>query len=421
MGLTLVEKLLSRKIASGPVKAGEIINVSVDRLMFNDYVGSMIFASLDDLNINAVKNPEKVFIAIDHNIPAFNVDAADKYVLFHKKACEYGIKNVTCAGDNGIGHQMMVERYVKPLDIALGTDSHATMYGGIGAFSCGITASDALSILVTGELWLKVPKTIRIIVSGHLGRGVTAKDLSLAILSTLTERECTYAALEIIGDTIDELSVESRLVIANMAAESGAKCAVFESDAKAYAYAGASQGERLTSDPDAEFEKIVMIDAGTLEPVLSCPNAVTNVHPLNENIGKHVDQVFIGSCTNGRMEDLLQACEILKGRKVAAGTRLLITPASQAIMCEASKNGVLETLLESGALILPSSCASCAGAGPGLIGESECCLSTTNRNFKGRMGNKTAEIYLGSAYAAAAAAVAGSIVDPRIYLAAEGE
>lgn len=421
MEKTLVEKILEEHSASNTARPGQIVDLRVDRLLMNDYVGSTIFSAMEELGIQKVKEPEKVFIAIDHNIPAFTVDAADKYVLFHAKARAYGIEAVTNAGDNGIGHQMMMERYVHPLEIALGTDSHATMYGGVGAFACGITAADALSVLATGKVWIKVPETIRIVVNGRLAPGVTAKDVSLRILSLLTEKECTYRALEIVGEAIDAMTVDSRLVLANMAAETGAKCAVFESDAKAYAFAGREQGRRLRSDAGAHFVKTVEIDASTLTPLLACPNAVTNVQPLETQVGKHVDQVFIGSCTNGRMEDLLQACEILKGRHVAEGTRLLVTPASQRIAREAVKNGVMEILMDAGALILTSSCASCAGNGPGLIGAGERCLSTTNRNFKGRMGSKTGEVYLGSAYAAAAAAVVGRITDPRQFLREGGE
>ncbi|MBQ3107082.1 MAG: 3-isopropylmalate dehydratase large subunit, partial [Firmicutes bacterium] len=217
------------------------------------------------------------------------------------------------------------------------------------------------------------------------------------------------------------LSIDSRLVMANMSAESGAKGAVFEADEKSYAFTGCERGKRLRSDPDAKFYAERTIDVSTLEPMLACPDAVTNVHPVSECCGTPVDQVFIGSCTNGRMEDLVQAAEILKGRHVADNTRLLVTPASQQIALEAERNGVMRTLMEAGAVIMPSSCASCAGEpGPGLIGRGECCVSTSNRNFKGRMGSTAGSVYLGSAYTAAASAVTGRITDPREFLTGKG-
>lgn len=419
MGYTLAEKLISAH-TNGPVHAGDIVSVSVDRLLVNDYVGALVFSRLEEMHCNNIVHPERVFLNIDHNLPSFTVAAADKMVLFREKAAQYSITHTTRIGNHGIGHQLMVENFVQPCELALGTDSHATMYAGVGAFSCGITATDAVSILTTGEIWMRVPETLRIDVKGKLSPGVTAKDLALMLLGVFPASEYIYRAVEIVGECISELSVESRLVIANLMAESGAKCAVFEADEKSYAYAGVSTKAPLYSDQDAQFAARASIDASELEPMLACPNSVTNVHPLAEAEGLPVDQVFIGSCTNGRLEDLKQAAEILKGRKVADGVRLLITPASQKIALEAVKCGIMEVLMEAGAMILTSSCASCAGNGPGLIGSGERCFSTTNRNFKGRMGSKNAEVYLGSAYAAAAAAVAGKIVDPRLFLEENG-
>ena len=415
MGSTLVEKILARHAEKNTVHAGEIISISVDRLLINDDVGELVFSSLEELGCDRIINPDNVFLNIDHNLPAFTVKAADKMVLFREKSKQYGITHTTRIGQHGIGHQLMMENFVQPLEIALGTDSHATMYAGIGAFSCGITASDAVSVLATGKVWMRVPETIRIHVKGEMNKGVTAKDLSLALLNVFDPEEYIYRAVEITGDAIKKMSLEGRLVIANMMAESGAKCAVFEADEKSYRYAGIETGEMLSSDDTAVFANTAEFDVSTLEPMLSYPNQVTNVHPIHAAVGRHVDQVFIGSCTNGRLEDLEQAAEILRGRKVADGTRLLITPASQKIELEAVKSGVMQSLMEAGAMILTSSCSSCAGNGPGLIGRGECCLSTTNRNFKGRMGSKDAEIYLGSAYAAAASAVNGCITDPRTF------
>lgn len=421
MGATLVEKLIARHVSGQQAAPGEIVSVSVDRLMINDYVGDLIFSALEDLDCKHIVHPEKVLLAIDHNLPSFTVAAADKMVRLKEKCIEYGITHRPELGRHGISHQLMVENFVKPYETALGTDSHATMYGGLGAFSCGITTSDAIAILLTGTLWMKVPETVRIHVHGKLSQGVTPKDLSLALLNMFEPREYIYRAIEIVGDTIDEISAEGRLVIANMMAESGAKCAIFEADEKSFEYTGGERKSRITSDFDAVFAQEAEFNASALEPLLSCPDQVTNVHPLAFAEGKHVDQVFIGSCTNGRLEDLRQAAEILKGKKVAPGTRLLVTPASQQVAVEAVRTGVMEILMEAGAAVLTSSCASCAGGGPGLIGQGECCVSTTNRNFKGRMGSPDAKIYLGSAYTAAASAVTGKITDPRKFLSAKEE
>ena len=413
MGATLTEKLIARSMGVEAVRAGEIVSVPTHRVLFNDYVGALLFSKLEQLGVTALPHPERAFLAVDHQMPAFTVEAADRLVMFREKAAKYGITHITKPGWHGIGHQMMVEELVRPLEVAVGTDSHATLYGGLGAFSCGITTSDAVQALTLGSIWLKVPETIQIRVTGKLPPWVTAKDLALHILGLFPEKDYTYKAVEIVGEGISALSMDARFTLANMIADTGAKCAVFEADEKAWRYAGLPVGERLQSDPDASFFATATVDASKLEPLLSCPDSVRNVHPLREYMGIHVDQVFIGSCTNGRMEDLLQAAEILKGRRVAENTRLIVTPASQRIALEAVENGVMEILLKAGATVLPASCASCAGHGPGLIGRGEVCVSTTNRNFKGRMGSPDAKIFLGSAYAAAAAAVTGEICDPR--------
>ena len=417
MGLTLVEKLLKRATGLENLRAGEIVSVPVDKLMINDYVGDLVFSTLEKLECRELVNPDGVYLAVDHNCPSFTVEAADKLVRFRQKAKEYHITHISELGRHGISHQMMVEGFVHPLDVALGTDSHATMYAGIGAFSCGITTSDAVAALMTGAVWMKVPQSLRIELVGELPPGVTAKDISLYVQNLFTTDEYVYRAVEFVGSGVESLSLSSRLVLANMIAETGAKCAVFEADETAYRGAGLLAGKRLRADADAEYCGKATIYLPELMPVLACPDAVGNVHCISEVNSVHVDQVFIGSCTNGRMEDLMQAAEVLRGRKVAKDTRLLVTPASQKIALEAERSGILRTLLEAGATILPPSCASCAGHGPGLIGKGECCVSTTNRNFKGRMGSTEASVYLGSAYTAAACAVAGRIVDPREYLA----
>ena len=416
MGKTLAEKLLARS-SGREVRAGEIVSARADRILINDYVGDLVFSKLKALGVDRLAfDPERIMLVTDHNLPAFTVDAADKLVRFRDYAKQYGITHTTKLGMHGIGHQMMIEGFVHPLELAVGTDSHGTMYGGVGAFACGITTTDAVSLLALGEMWMKIPETVQIRLTRALQRGVTAKDVSLNLLRLFPEETYTYRAVELVGDGADRLSVDSRLVIANMMAEGGVKTALFESDEKTYAACGCEPGERLRSDFDAVFAETAELSLDTLVPMLSCPNSPANAKPVSEVAPIPVDQVFIGSCTNGRLEDLRQAAEVLKGRTVAKNTRLLVTPASQKILLQATKEGVIETLLEAGAAILPPSCASCAGHGPGLIGKGEVCVSTTNRNFKGRMGSSEASVYLGSAYTAAACAVAGHVADPREFL-----
>ena len=415
MGHTLAEKLIGRKTGC-PVSPGQIVETGVDRLMINDYVGELVFSQLDALGCRRVREPEKIFLCFDHQLPAFTTRWADRHVLLREAAARLGIREVTAFGCHGIGHQLMAERYVRPLELAVATDSHATMYGGNGSFSCGVTATDAVALMVTGRLWLRVPETIRVRLTGALPRGVTAKDLALHVVNLLPEREFAYTAVEFHGEGAAALSVDSRLVLANLIAECGAKCALFQADEKAYAYTGVPMGETLRGDPDAVYKRELTVELETIEPCAACPDSIANLRPVRELEGVRVDQVFIGSCTNGRLEDLLQAAELLRGRRTAPGVRLLVTPATQEIALRALRLGILEELMEAGAVILPSSCASCAGNGPGLIGRGEVCLSTTNRNFRGRMGSSEGRVYLGSAYTAAAAALTGTITDPRAFL-----
>ncbi|MDR2981567.1 MAG: 3-isopropylmalate dehydratase large subunit [Puniceicoccales bacterium] len=413
MSATLVEKLIARRLNRDTIAPGEIIELPVDRLMINDYVGCVAFSTLAKMGLDRILRPERVLVALDHSMPAFSVDAADKQVFIRQQCARLEIENVGFLGKHGIGHQLMVEDFTRPYEIAVGTDSHATMYGGLGAFSFGITVSDAISALVTGNIWVKVPESLKIQVNGSLPIGVVAKDLSLALLNVFDSDRYIYRAVEIVGETIDTLNIDGRLIISNMIAEADAKCAVFEADAKAFAFTGAPIQDCISADSDAIYVDQAYVDATQLEPLLSYPHSVKNVKPLSYAKGISVDQVFIGSCTNGRLEDLQQAAEILKGKKVAKGTRLIVVPASQTVAREATRLGIIGTLMEAGAAIMTSSCCSCAGHGPGLIGNGECCVSTTNRNFQGRMGSMDADIFLGSAYTAAAAALTGHITDPR--------
>lgn len=417
MGQTIIEKILSRN-AGKNVRVGEIVDVNVDRLFINDFQGPIVASQFESLGIEKIVAPEKILFGLDHRVPPADVKSANNHIIIRDFCDKYGIEHFTEIGRHGIGHQLMVENFTLPGEVALGTDSHATMYGALGAAACGITSADAAVIMASGKIWLQVPPTIRINVVGKLKNGVTAKDVALAMIDLAPATEFIYKCVEIGGEAIRNMTVSSRLVVANMAAEMGVKCSIIEADEKTLAFCGCSKEECHLDKPDedAVYEKVYTVDASALEPLMACPDSVNNIKTVSAVTGLKVNQVFLGSCTNGRIEDLEQAIEILDGRKVHKGTRLIVVPASQKIMLEAVRRGYIEKLLLAGAAIMTPSCASCAGAGAGLIGDGERAVATTNRNFKGRMGSNSSEVFLASAYVAAAAAVAGEICDPREFL-----
>ena len=417
MGQTITEKIITR--ASGhPVCVGEITDVAVDRLFINDFQGPIVFSQFESLGRREIVHPERILVGLDHRVPPADVKSANNHIFLRRFCKDHGIERFTEIGRHGIGHQLMTEHFTLPGEVAFGTDSHATMYGGLGALACGITSSDAAMILATGKLWLQVPATIRLDITGRLRPGVTAKDLALAMIRLAPASLFNYKALEIGGEGVRDLSVSGRLVLANMAAEMNVKCCLIEADELTLEFTGcaADAGGCLRPDEDAVYERRFTLDAAAVEPLISFPHSVDDVHPVSEAAGLSVDQVFLGSCTNGRIEDIEQALEILEGRKVHERVRLLVVPASQSVLIEATRKGYTEKLLEAGAAIMTPSCASCAGAGAGLIGDGERAVSTTNRNFRGRMGSLRSEVFLASAYTAAAAAVKGEICDPREYL-----
>ncbi len=325
---------------------------------------------------------------------------------------KYGMRHVHRS--DGICHQLMTEAgYVKPGDIVFGTDSHTTTYGCVGAFSSGIGYTEMAGILGTGQLWVRVPATIRVTVNGKLPANVTSKDLILKLIGDLGADGATYMALEFHGDTIRDMSVASRMTMSNMAVEAGAKCALFAPDEKTAAYCGIELGEKqtgLAADADAAYVREIAYQAEDLVPVLACPSQVDNIRPVSDLEGTPIDQVFIGSCTNGRLEDLTAAAEILKGQKVAPFVKLIVTPASRRIFDEAIENGSMQTLIDAGAIVTHPGCGLCCGRTGGILTDGERVVATNNRNFLGRMGTSKVEIFLASPKTAAASAVAGKIV-----------
>ncbi len=419
MSMTMAEKIIARTARKGTVKPGEFVWADVDIAMMDDLLGPrvVIAEQINKLG-NQIWDKDKVVIISDHYAPAANITQAEILQFTRNWAREYGIRKYY----EGIGpcHQILAEKgFDIPGTLLVGTDSHTCTAGAFGCFGTGIGSTEMLGVLVSGQIWLRVPETIRIIWNGNLQAGVYAKDLVLKTIGRLGQAGATYKVMEFAGTCIEELSVEARMTLCNMAVEAGAKTGLVAPDEKVFAYLkeiGAVQGIPFYSDPDAVYCEALEFDAGTLVPQIALPHEVDKVVPVDEAAGEVIQQAYLGSCTNGRFEDLSEAAHILKGRQVAAGVRMLVSPASQSIYNRAIREGVLQILSDAGAIILAPSCGACLGLHSGILAKGEKAISSTNRNFVGRMGHKEAEIFLGSPATVAAAAVAGRICDPRNYL-----
>lgn len=415
MGKTVIEKIIEHNTGK-EVKPGDIVTVNVDRVMIHDIFIPFVAEKFREMGFGKLWDPDKVVLIYDHLVPASQVDDTRHFHVGNAFAEKYGMKNVHRS--DGICHQLMTEAlYVKPGNIVFGTDSHTTTYGCVGAFSSGIGYTEMASILGTGTMWIKVPETIKVVVEGTLPSNVTSKDIILRLIGDLRADGATYQALEFSGDTIESMSVASRMTMSNMAIEAGAKCALFTPDEKTAEYCEIELTERETSlkgDADARYIREIHYKAEDFVPVLACPSQVDNIHPVSEWEGTPIDQVFIGSCTNGRLEDLQKAASILKGKKVAPFVKLIVTPASRKIYEQALEDGTLAILAEAGAMITHPSCGLCCGRTGGILTDGERVVATNNRNFLGRMGTSKVEIFLASPATAAACAVAGKIVVPEI-------
>ena len=415
MGQTIIEKIVSRNVGHA-VRPGDIVTVNVDRVMIHDIFIPFVAEKFEEMGFQKLWDPDKVVLIYDHLVPASQVDDTRHFHVGNAFAEKYGMKNVHRS--DGICHQLMTEAlYVKPGNIVFGTDSHTTTYGCVGAFSSGIGYTEMASILGTGTMWIKVPETIKVVVEGTLPSNVTSKDIILRLIGDLRADGATYQALEFSGDTIENMSVASRMTMSNMAIEAGAKCALFTPDEKTAEYCEIELTERETSlkgDADARYIREIHYKAEDFVPVLACPSQVDNIHPVSEWEGTPIDQVFIGSCTNGRLEDLQKAASILREKKVAPFVKLIVTPASRKIYEQALEDGTLAILAEAGAMITHPSCGLCCGRTGGILTDGERVVATNNRNFLGRMGTSKVEIFLASPATAAACAVAGKITVPQI-------
>lgn len=412
MGHTLVEKIIGNKVGH-EVKPGDIVTVPVDWCMIDDIMVPFAVQKFQEMGFAKVAKPDSVVLIYDHFLPATQVDDTRHFRVGDEFAEKYGIKNIHRT--DGICHQLMTEAgYVKPGDIAFGTDSHTVTYGCVGAFATGIGYTEMAGILGTGELWVRVPESIKVEINGKLPKNVMSKDVILRIIGDLTASGATYQSIEFTGSTVDEMSIASRMTMSNMAVEAGAKCGLFTPDEKTCKYCNTpfdDSVKALYADEDAVYSKVLKYDAKDFVPVLACPSLVDNIHPVAEAKGTKVDQVFLGSCTNGRLEDLQTAAAILKGKHVAPFVKMIVTPASRKIYRQALSDGTLQTLSDAGCIITTPGCGLCCGRGGGILSDDEVVVATNNRNFLGRMGTSKVKIYLASPATAAATAIAGTITE----------
>jgi len=411
MGKTFVEKVFGNK-AGKDVSSGSIVSVEPDYVMSHDNAAA-ISGTFKKIGVDKIKYPERVVIILDHEVPAPKESSATNHKEIRNFVEEQKISNFFDI-NHGICHQIFTEQgFAMPGKLIVGSDSHTTTYGALGALSAGIGRSEVAAIWATGELWFSVPETIKIIVSGLMPKFVTAKDVALHIIGEIGSDGADYKAVEFSGDTISRMNVSERMVLSNMAAEMGAKCGYTLPDHNTFDFLrgrARTEYENIYSDEDAVFNRIININVEKILPSIAKPHTVDNFALIRDFEGTKIDQALIGTCTNGRLEDLQTAAEILKGKKVKI--RTLIIPASRTVYKEAIKDGTIETLIDSGAIIMNPGCGPCLGAHQGVMAPGEITFSTANRNFKGRMGCRESEIYLGSPVSVALASITGEITDP---------
>ena len=414
--MTISEKILARASGREEVRAGEIVKARVDVAMMPDLTTILSFRAMREMGRDHVWDRGRVVIVLDHVAPASSINAAKIHRDIRRIAEEQRIKHFYDV-DAGVCHQVLAEKgHVKPGMLVVGADSHTCTHGAFGAFATGVGSTDMGAVLATGRIWLKVPETIRVVVEGALPDYTAPKDVILHIVGEIGADGATYNAVEFSGDTVKAMSVPGRMTLCNMSVEMGAKTGIVEPDEKTLAHLrGRAEGplETARSDADAEYKAVHHFDVGDLEPQVACPDRVDNVKPVSQVEGTPIDQVFIGSCTNGRMEDLEAAASILRGRHVHPGVRLLVVPASREVYLDAMDAGLLRVFAEAGGLVCNPSCGACFGGHIGILAPGEVGLATSNRNFRGRQGSPEAEVYLASPATAAASAINGVITDPR--------
>ncbi len=414
MKQTITEKILSNH-AGRNVTSGELIIADIDAVMVQDGTGPLAINEFKKLNKTKIYNPARTILFIDHAAPSPRKELSNSHTVLREFAKEYGC--VLSETGEGVCHQRLAESCINPGEVLLGADSHTCTSGALGAFATGVGSTDIAVVMATGKTWLKAPSSYKIILDGGFSKGVYAKDLILHLIGMLGADGATYKALEFSGNAVKNLTMSERFTISNMAVEAGAKTGLFETDEKTYEFlkkhGRADKYKEIKADENALYERVIKINLNELKPAVSCPHTVDNTKTTDEIEKIKINQVYIGTCTNGRIEDLRIAAEILKGRKVNKDVRLLVSPASRQVFIEALKEGIITILAEAGASILPPGCGACVGVHGGILGDNEVCLSSQNRNFKGRMGNTKGYIYLSSPATAAYSAVKGYIADVR--------
>ena len=415
MGMTITEKIFARAAGRDSVEPGDLVDAKIDYAMLTDGGAGGNYKSFQELGIEKVWDKDRIIIAMDHVAPPCTVGAAqmvNKAIRFAEEQKITHFYNMT-----GVSHQIMPEEgFVAPGAFIVGGDSHTVTYGALGAFSTGLGSTEMTWVVAMGQLWFRVPETIRVEVSGKLGPMVMGKDIILKLLQDIGPNGATYKALEFGGEAIRDLSIDGRLTICNMAVEAGAKNGIIETDEKTFAYLTGRARDPVAewvSDPDCSYASTIHIDGDKLEPMVACPHNPGNVVSVNEVEGTKVDQILLGSCTGGRMEDYRIAASILKGKKIPRHLRCLVIPASLQVQKDMSKEGLLDVFMDSGCIVSNPQCGPCGGVQMGFISAGETCIGTHNRNFRGRMGSPDADIYLSSPAVAAATAITGYITDPR--------
>ena len=419
MGKTFAEKVLARAAGATEAVPGQVLDVYPD-LYMSPNASWRCIRTMEKLGTDQIYDVDRIAMVMDHLAPAYTAKTADDQRICREYAALRGIKKFYDV-DAGIAHIVLSEEgHIRPGMVVIGSDSHTTIYGALGAFGTGVGFSELTAAWVTGKIWMKVPQSLKVVIEGPLARGSSAKDVMLKLIGELTADGATYMSVEFHGSYIEGLSVSERMTLCNLAMELGAKNGFVRPDEVTRSYLSGrgvapDQYAEIHADTDAVYAKNVTIDGRNLGPQIACPHTVDNVKPIEQVAGTKVNQVFIGSCANAKYEDLVEAAHILKGRKIASGVRLIVSPASKEIVARIVKDGTFSILLDAGALITNPGCSACAGDG-GAMADGEVTLSTANRNFQGRMGSYKAEIYLGSPAVAAATAVKGVIADPREFM-----
>ena len=410
MGLTLVEKIISEH-AGKEVKAGELVIAKVDVSAVQDGTGPLTVAEFKKIGKPALNNPERTILFIDHASPSPRKELSNTHMVLRDFSKEYGA--ILSDVGAGVCHQRLIETFVNPGEILVGADSHTCTSGALGAFATGMGSTDIAVAMALGKTWLKVPSTFKIVVNGSFKPGICSKDLMLHLIGMIGADGATYKALEFCGETIENMSMSERFTLANMAVEAGAKCGLFVADDKTKEFLKERGREdkyrQILPDTDANYERIIVIDASKIKHTVSCPHTVDNTKTVDELKDVKVNQVFVGTCTNGRIEDLRVVASILKGKVVNPDVRMLISPASKDVFKQALKEGLIDIFVDANVAILAPGCGPCVGVHAGILGDGEVCLATQNRNFQGRMGNTKGFIYLASPYVAAYTALKGYI------------